>query len=110
MAGDLRLAFAAGDGVAHEAIVAAGEEHSAQDGPERRGHDRRADRLRDRLGGRVRLLGGETALLDRERGPVARRVHAPEAGYAAVGVDGDEPGGIDRDARDLEALFGAEAG
>ena len=45
----------------------------------------------DRLGDRIGLLGGQPALLERERGHVARGVDAVSSGYTAVRVDGDEP-------------------
>ena len=50
---------------------------------------RRAGECGDRLGGRVRLLRGDPAVLDSEVGAVAGK-HAVEPRDAAMGVDRDE--------------------
>ena len=104
VARDLGLALAARDRAAHEAVVAAREQDPAQDGPEGLRLDRRSGARGDRLGDGVGLLGGEPALLDRERGPVAGGVDAVDAGHAAVLVDRDEALGVARDTRDVQSL------
>ena len=77
------------------------EEHPVDHRVERLRFDRRAGERGDRLGGRVRLLGGDAALLDREVGRVAGREDALEPPNLAVGVDRDEPAvGVGRHARD----------
>ena len=70
---------------------AADEQHAADDAAERLRVDRRAGRGGDRLGDGVGLLGGQAALLERERGDVARGVDVVDAGDPAVAVDRDEP-------------------
>ena len=66
---------------AHEVRRGAGQQHPAQDGRERRRLDRSAVPCRDVLGDCFGLLGGDPALLDREVGRVAGRVHAAPAAH-----------------------------
>ena len=59
---------------------------------------------RDGLGGCIGLLGGDTALLDREGCSIAGGVHVLETGYLAVLVNGDEAGRVAGQARHGPAL------
>ena len=60
-------------------------------------------------GGRVGLLAGDAALLDRERGDVAGGVDVGDALHARVGVGGRKPVRVGRQAGDRRALRGAAA-
>ena len=83
---------------------AAGQEQPAQDRAERRRHPRAEEIGEERRGDGVGLLGGEAALLDRERGGVACRVPGAGAGDAPVAVDGNEAVLVYRQALDPRSL------
>ncbi len=84
--------MSAGDVRAQVARATAGEQHSVHDRVKRLRLDRAGQRERgDRFGGRVGLLGGDAAVLEREVGGVAGGVHALDAAHLAVRVDRDEP-------------------
>ena len=82
----------------------AGEQEPAQHGTERLGGGAQAEIRGHGFGRRIGLLGREAALLDRERGRVARGVDAARAGHAAVGVDRDEAVVVAGQALDPRAL------
>jgi hypothetical protein len=84
---------------------AAGQQQPARDRPERRRLRRGAELGGDRGGDGVGLLGRKAALLDRERGGVARRVDAGRAAHAAVPVDRDESVAVARQALDPRSLL-----
>src|SRR6185437_10726024 len=88
--GCLALASATRDPRAHPVTSETGEENSAEHRPERLRLHVRAGQAGDRSRGRVRLLGGEAALLDRKGDGVAAGPDAIGTGDAAVGVDLDE--------------------
>jgi hypothetical protein len=76
------------------------EQQPAQHRAEGLGLDGGAEARGDGGGGRVGLLRGDAALLDRERRAVARRPHARRARDRAVLVGGDEPVAVVRQAAD----------
>ena len=75
---------------AQVAWLGAGEQHAAQDRTERLGVIDGAERGRDCRRGGIRLLGGDSALLDRKRGGVPGGPHALDVLDRAVHVDRDE--------------------
>ena len=101
--GELALAAAAGRIAAQPPGAGAGEQHAAQDRMERLRLDGGAGAGGDRLGGGVRLLGGDPALLDREVGDVAGRPDVARPAYAPALVDRQEPLRIGRQALDRAA-------
>ena len=82
----------------------AGEDDAAQHAAAGSGREVGAGLGGDRLGGGVRLLGGEAALLDRPGRGVAGGEDVARAGDAAVLVDFDEAVGVCRQAGDPRAL------
>src|SRR6266511_3950551 len=102
----------------------AGEQQSAQYGPERMGLGDRTQIGGDRLGRGVGLLRGDPALLDRETRHVAGGKDVSETGDAALLVGDDEPVAgvrdpvaclrridvcVERDAALVEELLGSRA-
>ena len=75
---------------AQVAWPAARQQQAAQHRPERLRPDLRPELGGDRLRGRVRLLSGDAALLDREVRDVTGRIDVAETIDARVGIDGDE--------------------
>src|SRR6185369_9096787 len=84
--------------------LAAGEQKAPQDRAERLWHERRPGEHRDRLRCDGRLLRGEAALLDRERGDVTCREDPVDARDRAMVVHPDEAIVGLRDAPDPTAL------
>jgi hypothetical protein len=82
---------------------AAREQHASQDRTERLCARDGAESRRDRLGGSVGLLGGETSLAERERGHVAGCIDLGAARNASVSVGGDEAARIVRQSADERA-------
>ena len=95
------LAAAAADLRAHVARRRPGEQQPAQHRPELLRVELGAGAGGDRLGGGVRLLGGDAALLERAGRRVARRVDVVLAAHEAAEVDRDEPVLVVREAGDL---------
>jgi hypothetical protein len=104
---DLRRRPPQGIGVQAEAALAplrqvraqepgdgAGQEQPAKNAPERFRVDRSSSGGRDRLRRRIGLLGGDAALLDRERGRITGGVHAVDTRHPPALVRRHEPGGI----------------
>ena len=80
--------------MAHPGLAAAGEHHAAEHRAVWPRLDIGAGVGGDRLGGRVGLLGGEAALLDREGDRVAGRPDRVDIGNPAVQVGRDEATGV----------------
>ena len=89
-AGRRGVAGAAGDVVPEVARLPPGQEQPSEHRPERLRRQIRAGVCRDHLGGGVRLLGSDAALLDREAGDVAGGEDVGETVDLAVRVDGEE--------------------
>ena len=84
------IACTAADLMPEVARLSSRQEQPAQHRPERLRCDARAGNFSNHLGGRVRLLGSDPALLDGEAGDIARGKDVRKAVHLAVRVDGKE--------------------